>query len=161
MDQVDVTIHSASHRQRAHRLTMRAIKLLCDLGRNRNGAVAVEFGLVITAFLTVALGIVEIGRYAMMQQALIESVHTGGRYAMVHGSNSTAPATAASLESLVQNNSSVLKPTLVSVTVTFSPNNSPGSTISIVATYPWTPFIQLLTLSAATIKATSITTILN
>lgn len=80
---------------------------------------------------------------------------------MVHGSKSTAPATAASLESLVQNSSSALTPSQVSVTVTFSPNNSLGSTVSIVATYPWTPIVPLLKLSSATLKATSITTILN
>jgi len=140
---------------------MHAVKLLCDLTRNRGGAAAVECGLVITMFLMVTLGVIEIGRYAMMQQALIESVHAGGRYAVVHGSKSTAPATAASLESLVQNSSSALTPSQVSVTVTFSPNNSPGSTVSIVATYPWTPIVPLLKLSSATLKATSITTILN
>ncbi|MGD1036049.1 MAG: TadE/TadG family type IV pilus assembly protein [Roseiarcus sp.] len=140
---------------------MCAAKLFCDLIRDRRGGPATEFGVVITIFLMVVLGVIEIGSYAMTEQALIESVHDGGRYAVVHGSKSAEPATAASLQSLVQSESSVLTSTLVSVTVTFTPNNSPGSTVSIVATYPWTPIVPLAGFSAATITATSISTILN
>jgi len=140
---------------------MRAVKLLCGLARKRDGTAAIEFGLLIPAFLMVTLGIIELGRFAMTQQALSDSVYAGGRYAVVHGSKSATPATAASLQSLVQNNSTVLTPAQVSVTVTFSPNNSPGSTVSIVGTYPWASVVPLLKLPSVTITATSISTILN
>ncbi len=142
-------------------MIMRAAKLLHDLARDRRGATAVEFGLVIATFLMMTFGVIEVGRYTMIQQALNDSVHTGARYAIVHGSMSTAPATTASLQILVQNYSSVLTPSSVSVTVTFSPDNSPGSTVSIVATYPWSSAVPLLKLSSATISATSVSTILN
>ncbi len=78
--EINVATHGDIHRQRPHGVIMRAVKLLCDLTRNRGGAAAVEFGLVITMFLMVTLGVIEIRRYAMMQQALIELVHAGGRY---------------------------------------------------------------------------------
>jgi len=140
---------------------MRTVKLLFDLTRNRRGAVSIEFGLLISVFLMLAFGIIELGRYAMTQQALNESVHAGERYAVVHGSKSSSPATVASLTTLVQNGSSVLTPASVGVTVTFTPNNSPGSTVKIVATYPWSSVVPLLKLSSATITATSVSTILN
>jgi Flp pilus assembly protein TadG len=140
---------------------MRAIELLANAARNRRGAAAVEFALLITPFLMVTFGIIELGIYSMEQQALLESVHAGVRYAVVHGAKSSSPATTSSLQTLVQNGSTVLTPSLVSVTVTFSPNNNPGSTVEIVATYPWSTVVPLLKLSAATIKATSVSTILN
>ncbi len=140
---------------------MRAVKPRHDLARNRHGAAAVEFALLLAPFLMVTFGIIELGIYGMEQQALLESVHAGVRYAVVHGAKSTSPATAASLQTMVQNGSSALTPSLVSVTVTFSPNNSPGSTVKIVATYPWSSVVPLLKLSSATITATSVATILN
>jgi Flp pilus assembly protein TadG len=140
---------------------MRAIKLFADPARNRRGAAAVEFALLLTPFLMVTFGIIELGIYSMEQQALLESVHAGVRYAVVHGSKSSSPATTSSLQTMIQNGSSVLTASSVSVTVTFSPNNNPGSTIKIVATYPWSSIVPLLKLSAATITATSVSTILN
>jgi Flp pilus assembly protein TadG len=158
---VDVAIHGDSDRLRPHQLTMRAIKLRRDLIRNPDGAAAVEFSLVITVFLLATFGIIELGRYTMLRQALTETVHDGTRYAVVHGSKSSSPATASSLTSLVQDGSSVLTPSSINVTVTFWPNNAPGSTVTIVATYPWSSVVPLLKLSSATITATSVATILN
>jgi Flp pilus assembly protein TadG len=140
---------------------MRAVRPLSDLAGNRRGAAAIEFALLLAPFLMVTFGIIELGTYGMERQALLESVHAGARYAVVHGSKSTSPATAASLQTLVANSSSVLTPSSVSVTVTFTPNNSPGSTVKIVATYPWSSVVPLLKLSSATITATSVSTILN
>jgi Flp pilus assembly protein TadG len=134
---------------------------LGNLARSRRGAAAIEFALLLTPFLMVTFGIIELGIYGMEQQALLESVHAGVRYAVVHGSKSSSPATTASLQTMVQNASSVLTPSLVSVTVTFSPNNSPGSTVKIVATYPWSSVVPLLKLSSGTVTATSVSTILN
>lgn len=98
---------------------MRAVKLLGDPARNQRGAAAVEFALLLTPFLMVTFGIIELGSYGMVQQALLESVHAGVRYAVVHGSNSSSPATTFSLQTMVQNGSSALTPSSVSVTVTF------------------------------------------
>jgi len=140
---------------------MRVVEPLGNLATSRRGAAAVEFALLLAPFLMVTFGIIELGIYGMDQQALLESVHAGVRYAIVHGSKSSSPATAAFLQTMVANGSSVLTPSLVSVTVTFSPNNSPGSTVKIVATYPWSSVVPLLKLSAATITATSVATILN
>jgi Flp pilus assembly protein TadG len=140
---------------------MHLVRLLRQLNRNSDGAVAVEFGFMIVPFLMVTLGIIELGRYAMVDQALAETVHDGARYAVVHGSKSSSPASTSSLQSLVQNGSSVLAPSSVSVTVTFSPNNSPGSTVTIAATYPWSPIVPLLNLPSVTVTAKSVATILN
>jgi Flp pilus assembly pilin Flp len=56
---------------------MRAVKLLGDPARNQRGAAAVEFALLLTPFLMVTFGIIELGSYGMVQLALLESVHAG------------------------------------------------------------------------------------
>lgn len=50
---------------------MRAVKLLGDPARNQRGAAAVEFALLLTPFLMVTFGIIELGSYGMVQQALL------------------------------------------------------------------------------------------
>jgi Flp pilus assembly protein TadG len=57
---------------------MRAVKLFFgDPVQNRGGAAATEFALLLTPFLIVVFSIIELGSYGMVQQALLESVHTG------------------------------------------------------------------------------------
>jgi Flp pilus assembly protein TadG len=129
--------------------------------KDRRGAAAVEFALTATIFLSVCLGIVELGRFIAMQQALVEAVFAGGRYAIVHGAESSSPASASTIQTQVQNNGGILTPSVISATVTFSPDNSPGSTVTIAATYPWSPLVPLLKLPSATIRAYSVATILH
>jgi Flp pilus assembly protein TadG len=140
---------------------MRTSGLDRDLAGNRNGSAAIEFGMLLPVFMVATMGVIEFGSYLTTQQALIESVHAGGRYAVVHGSQRSNPATSASLQSLVQNGSTLLTPSQVSVTVTFSPNNNPGSTVNIVGSYQWAPLVPLVMLPTVTINAKSISTILN
>jgi Flp pilus assembly protein TadG len=130
--------------------------------RDRRGTAAIEFAAAGSMFLAVVLGLIDVGSFAMTQQALDEAVHTAGRYAVVHSSTSSTPATSSSLQTLVQNASPVLTPTQVSVNVTFSPNNTAGSTVTIVASYPWSPFAGgIVDLPATTLTSTSVATILN
>ena len=122
---------------------------------------AVEFGLVGCFFIMFVLGILEVARYVGAQQDLLSAVHATGRYAIVHGSKSSSPATTSSLQTLVGTNLVILSSGSVTANASFSPNNSPGSTVTITASYTWTPLVPLLNLPSATISATSAATILN
>lgn len=132
-------------------------KLLND-GR---GNAAVEFGLTSMFYMGLLLGVVECACYVADQQDLLSAVHATGRYAIVHGSSSSSPATAASLETMVGNKLAIVNSGSVTTTASFSPNNSPGSTVTITTSYTWTPIVPLLHLPSAKITATSATTILN
>jgi Flp pilus assembly protein TadG len=121
----------------------------------------VEFALLSVVFFVTFCGIAEVARYVADQQDLMHAVHTTGRYAIVHGANSTSPATTASLQTMVASNLVLISSSAVSTTVTFSPNNSPGGTVTITANYTWTPIVPLVGLPTATITATSSATILN
>ena len=134
---------------------------LIRLIRNRRGAAAVEFAMLSTVYLTMLLGVVEVGRYVADKQDLMSAVHTTGRYAIVHGSSSSSPATAATLEQMVGNHLMLVSSSAVTATASFSPNNNPGSNVTISASYTWKPLVPLLHLPNATITATSSATILN
>jgi Flp pilus assembly protein TadG len=128
---------------------------------SRRGSAAIEFALVVPFFLSVCLGAIELGRFVAMQQALTEAVFAGGRFAIVHGADSATPASTSTIASTVQGNGGILTAASITANVSFSPDNNPGSTVTIAASYPWTPLVPLLKLPAATIKAKSAVTILH
>lgn len=88
-------------------------------------------------------------------------VHATGRYAIVHGSSSSAPASASTLQQMVGAKLVLVNASVVTTSATFSPNNGPSSKVTITATFTWKPLIPLLHLPNATITATSAATILN
>ncbi len=135
--------------------------LLRKFLREKRGAAGVEFALVSTAFLTMLLGVMEVARYVADRQDLLSAVHTTGRYAIVHGSASSSPATTTSLKTMVGTSLFLINSSSVTASASFSPNNSPGSKVTITASYTWTPLVPLLHLPSATISATSVATILN
>ncbi len=138
----------------------RAMNLRKAMGDER-AAAAVEFALISICYIVMLLGLMEIGLYVADQQDLMSAVHSTGRYAIVHGSSSSSPASATSLEQMVGNKLVLVNSSAVTATASFSPNNNPGSTVTITASYTWKPIVPLLHLPNATISATSAATILN
>lgn len=134
---------------------------LAKWARDQRGAAAVEFAMLSTVYLTMLLGILEVGRYIADKQDLMSAVHTTGRYAIVHGSSSSSPASASTLQQMVGNHLALIGATSVTASASFSPNNNPGSKVTITASYTWKPLVSLLHLPNATITATSSATILN
>jgi Flp pilus assembly protein TadG len=129
--------------------------------RETSGVAGVEFALLSLVFFTAFIGVTEVARYVADQQDLMHAVHATGRYAIVHGANSSAPATTATLQAMVGSNLVLLNSSAVTTTVNFSPSNSPGGTVTITANYTWAPIVPLDMLPKATITATSAATILN
>jgi Flp pilus assembly protein TadG len=66
--------------------------LLRRRSRAGRGQALVEFALVAPLFLFVLFGIIDFGRYVYYVQILNNAAREGARYAIVHGSNSLAPA---------------------------------------------------------------------
>jgi len=66
---------------------------------------------------------------------------------------SAAPATADSIKTYVRGRIALLDPTDVTVTPSFAPNNSPGSTVTVSVSYPFVPFLPGYSyLAAATVS---------
>jgi len=120
------------------------------LAGNEDGVTAIEFSLVVPVFLLIVYGILELGRLLFAYNSLGHAVYEAGRYAIVRGSASASPASTAStadIEAEVANKATSLDAGLLSVNVAFTPDNSPGSTVSIAATYQFQFMTTLLPLS--------------
>jgi Flp pilus assembly protein TadG len=78
----------------------------------------------------------------------------GARYAASRGSLSSSPATSDSIQTLIRNQAVALDTSLVSVSTTWNPNNTPGNTVAVKVSYPITPLIGFV-LGNITVSATS------
>lgn len=103
----------------------------------RAGAGAVEFAFTLPILLLVVAGIAELGRAIYTGDVLANAVREAGRSAIVRGSASGSPMTVSQVEDLVRTRAATLTTSDVAVTVTYSPNNDPGSQVTIQARYPF------------------------
>lgn len=107
----------------------------------RSGTVAIETAFVLPVLLLFLYGIFELSHFAYTKIALGDAAQLGVRYAMVRGATSPTPATAASISAFVKGQITLINPNQVTVTTTWSPNNSPGSDVTVQTSYPFVPFL--------------------
>jgi Flp pilus assembly protein TadG len=112
-----------------------------------------EFALVLTPCLALIFGVINFALALYCYDFVCYSAQQAARYAVVHGSTSSSPATASSITSYVNSLVvGVLNTNNVSVTTTWSPNNNPGSTVTITVSYSYPPLTSLV--SSVTIPVT-------
>ncbi len=108
------------------------------------------------ALFLMLFAIIELGRMAAAENALSYAANVATRYAAVHGSASASPA---SSEAIAAQFATAAAPVLGSAaptpTVTFSPNNNPGSTVTVAASYAWSPVSMKGDFAAVTLSASS------
>ena len=107
------------------------------------GEVLVEYALTMPYLLGFLYGLMEISHYGYLQIMTANAAHDGLRYAIVHSSINADPLGASDIETYVNNELTGfgLTDTGSSVTVTYSTNNAPGSTVNVQVSYPFTPFM--------------------
>src|SRR5437867_337302 len=104
----------------------------------QTGSAIVEFTLVALMFFMLTFGLVEFGR-AIFDYSLVSSLaREGVRYASVRGSASGHAATATDISNYVISKASGMN---VTVTTAWSPNNNPGSTVSVQVQYNFTSVV--------------------
>lgn len=136
----------------------------CGFRRDRRGVAALEFALSGIPVLILLLATIEFGRLIADQYALSLGVERAARYAVVHGSQSASPASAADI---VAQFYAAAAPFLAAgtggpaVSVTFSPSNAPGSLVSIAALYNFVPVSTLEAIPVLTLNAQASYTIQN
>lgn len=129
------------------------------LWRDRRGDVALEFAIVLPLVLMLLLGIIDVGRLLGDQHALDRGVEVAARFAAVSSASADATTITTQFNKAIQ-------PLLGScsactVTVGFNPSYQPGATVTITATYPWTPSAPSFLLSDTTLTSTMTLTVLN
>jgi Flp pilus assembly protein TadG len=120
---------------RAPALVHPSRRRLATLGADTSGVAAIEFALVIPIFMLVIYSFMELGRALFIHNSLGNAVFEAARYAIVHGSASDDPASTGDITDELEASASQLDPDLLDVDVSFTPNNDPGSVVSIAATY--------------------------
>ncbi|MGH7923225.1 MAG: TadE/TadG family type IV pilus assembly protein [Candidatus Binatus sp.] len=136
--------HSIGHPRRRLRAAIR---------RRHPGQAVAEFALVIMPCLTLFFGIINFALALYCYDFVCYSAQQAVRYATVHGS--TAPTVASTTDVKNYVNSlvaGVLKTNSVTVTTTWSPNNKPGSVVTVAVSYKFPPLTSLV--SSVTIPLT-------
>ena len=111
-----------------------------------SGVTLIEFAAILLLLLTILLGIMEVGRAVMSYHTLYQAVSEGARLASVNGSTSGSPPgprPSAEVDPLIKQrviDAAVGLPLmLANVQVTWLPDNRPGSTVSVSASYLYEP----------------------
>lgn len=122
----------------------------------QRGATIVEMAVLLSVFLMIVFGIVEFGRAVWYYNTVGHAAREGTRFAAVNGSTSGAPPgprDSAVVTPLVRSKviSAAVGLNLQTgdIVVTWSPNNKPGSTVSVEVTkafVPVTPYIGIFTI---------------
>lgn len=110
----------------------------------QKGAAMVEFALTFVAILLILFGIMEFGRIIYSYNILACATKEAARYAIVHGSRSGSPATAAAIETQLERWTIGLDRSRINVATTWDPSNTPGSVVRIQATYNVMPMTRMI-----------------
>jgi Flp pilus assembly protein TadG len=116
--------------------------------RDSAGQSLVEFALASTVFLMTIFGVLELGMAVWRYNMIADLAQEGARWAIVHGSHSTSPASQAAVEAFVQGRANG-----VAVIVTTTPSSGPaplnsGATISVTVTGSYTPLTGFIARTA-------------
>jgi len=115
------------------------------LRRSHPGQAMAEFALVLTPCLALFFGVINFALALYCYNFVCYSAQQAVRYATVHGSTAITPATSSSITSYVDALVvGVLKTNAMTVTTTWSPNNQPGSVVTVVVTYNFPPLTSLV-----------------
>src|SRR5579863_10395122 len=103
---------------------------------SRLGQASAEFAMLVLPCLLLIFAIINFSLALYCYDFVCYSAQQGTRYAMVRGSTTASPATADSVQTyingLVQG---VLDTSLLTVNTTWSPNNKPGSVVTVQVSY--------------------------
>lgn len=119
------------------------------------GQAIVEFALVATVFFILLFGIIEFSRLMLMYHHVGNVAREGSRYAIVHGSDSLAPATAADISNYVKSISPV-DPSNLTVTTTWeNSNHDPQTWVKVQVIYDFKFIVPILYNSNIPLEGTS------
>jgi len=136
----------------------RTLATIARLGRDRRGGIAVEFAFIIPIAILLTIGAIEVARAVSVQASISQAVKETVRFASVRGSASGAAATEAQLESMAVQLAD-LAAAGTSAAVSWNPDNSPGSVVTVDMQTTFAPVALLFGPSSYTFTSTASMTI--
>lgn len=125
---------------------------------NRRGSYVVEFVLLLPVFLVLTIGTIDFGRAIYAYTTVAYAARQGTRYASVRGASSISPASASAVAAYVKDQVVGVD---ISVTTTWNPDNSRGSSVQVVVTTTFTPITPYINRSPINLSATSASVIIS
>jgi len=114
--------------------------------RLQTGQALVEASLVTVLFVVILFGLIDFARIVWSYTMIANAAREATRFAMVHGSASGNAASVTQIQGIVISRSPGILPAMLTTTVSFSPDQSPGSTVTVAVTYkvyPIAPYIPV------------------
>ncbi|NIR45887.1 MAG: hypothetical protein GWM93_17070 [Gemmatimonadetes bacterium] len=109
--------------------------------KDRRGTAFVEFGLIAPILFLVVLGIIDFGRLLWLSNTVEHAAVEGARYAAVHGAGKPTVASADQIIDYVRARADGIRPSDLTIAVTWDPDNTDGSTVTIQASYDFDFFM--------------------
>ena len=125
---------------------------------DRQGGVAIEFAFIIPIAILLTFGAIEVARAVSVQASINEAAKATVRYASVRGSASGAAATQSQLETMAVQLADLAEASTTAA-VTWNPDNSPGSAITVDMQTTFAPVVLLFGPSSYTFTSTASMTI--
>jgi Flp pilus assembly protein TadG len=101
----------------------------------------VESAMVFLVFLVLIAGVMHLGLIGLAMNSVTYAARRGARFGSTRGSSSGHPASAEDIRASARASAAPLHANDVTVTVTWTPNNSPGSTLEVMVSYNIAPFV--------------------
>ena len=128
--------------------------------RSQRGSTIVEFALIVPIYLLLIFGCVRFSIIFFGYSNAAYASQAAVRYAVVHGANSSTPCTAATLTNIVTPLLWGAPSNSVTVTSTWSPDTSAGSTVTVRVSILYRTLIPFSSLSTVPVGASAQGTIL-
>ena len=134
------------------------LAMLARLAGDRRGGVMVEFAFIIPIAILLTVGAIEVARAVSVQASISQAAKETVRFASVRGSASGAAATEAQLEAMAVQLAD-LADASTSAAVTWDPDNSPGSVVTVDMQTTFSPVVLLFGPSSYDFTSTASMTI--
>lgn len=131
---------------------------IARLAGDRRGGVAIEFALIIPMAILLTFGAIEVARAVSVQASINQAAKETVRFASVRGSASGTPATEAQLEAMAVDLAD-LADASTTADVTWDPDNSPGSAVTVDMQTTFSPVVLFFGPSNYTFTSTASMTI--
>jgi len=115
-----------------------------------------EFALIALPCLTLFFAIMNFATALYCYDFVGYSAQQAARYAIVHGATATKVAAASDVQTYVKGLvAGVMDTTLLTVNTTWTPNNKPGSTVTVTVGYTFKPLTSLVSKVNITLSQTA------
>lgn len=121
--------------------TWGAARRLATFRLCQSGSALVDFAFAAPILILLTIGSFDLGRAVWLDVTLQHAAKEAVRFASLRGSESLSPASDDDIKAFVRSRA-VGAPSDMTIAVSWTPNNSSGSTVRIVLTYRYASFLQ-------------------